>query len=72
MSIQEILLSNSQKKKLLKIPQIDTVLFEDDNGELVINAEAYLVFKKSMRPAPIEQIIGDEVLDFDSEYFVFI
>lgn len=71
MNIQEIAISNNQKKKLQKKVQDDAVLFQDDNGDLVVNVAAYLTFKKGIKPAPIEAIIGDDILDFNAEYFVF-
>ena len=71
MSIQEISLSNSQKKKLLRIESLDGMLFQDDNGELVVNIVAYQSFKNMSGEAPIESVIGDNLLDFEAEYFVF-
>ena len=71
MSIQEIALSHNQKKKLLKSIKDDSVIFEDDNGDVVVSVEAYLNLKKNSDSAPIELIIGGEILDFDSQYFLF-
>ncbi len=72
MNIQEIVLSHNQKKKLLKSIDEKTVIFQDDNGDIVVNVEAYLSLKQNSDSAPIEKLIGEEVLDFDSEYFLFI
>jgi len=71
MSIQEIPLSNKQKKKLLKAIELEEVLFEDDNGDLVVNVEAYLSIKNTFKIDPIESIVGDQILNFKAEYFVF-
>ncbi len=82
MSIQEISLANNQKKRLLKAVKDRAVLFADENGELVVNVANYEALKKelivarSIKPnlelTPIEAIVGEGVLDFSSEYFVFI
>ena len=71
MTIQEITLSNNQKKKLQKAVNGSTVLFQDDNGDLVVNVEAYLEFLEGIKQAPIEDIVGNNVLNYDAEYFVF-
>ena len=76
MSIQEITLSNNQKKKLQKGITQESVLFQDDNGDLVVNVEAYQEFKRTVkkneRNLLIEAVVGDEVeLDFSVEYFIF-
>lgn len=71
MSIQEIAVSHNQKKKLLKSINDDNVIFKDDNGDLVINVAAYLHLKQDTDSTPIETIIGEDMLNFDSEYFLF-
>ncbi len=45
MSIQETDLSNNQKKKLKKVIQDNKVLQLDDNGNIVVNVQAYKHFK---------------------------
>jgi len=71
MSIQEIPLSNSQKKKLLKLTELDEVLFQDENGELVVNVSAYQALKDNIEPVSIESVIGKNKLDYSVSYFVF-
>ena len=81
MSIQEISLANNQKKRLAKAVKDQAVLFADDNGDLVVNVANYkalkkeLIVAKAIKPGieltPIEAIVGEDVLDFSSEYFVF-
>ena len=74
MSIQEIGITNNQRKQLLRAINNEKVLFTDDNGDLVVNVAAYLVFKETLKKRdadPIEVTIGAENLDFDSEFFVF-
>lgn len=71
MSIQEIALSKNQKKKLLKSISDEDIAFKDDNGDIVVKVEAYINLKQDSDSAPIEDIIGDVTLDFDSQYFLF-
>ncbi len=71
MSIQEISLSQNQKKKLLKSINDEGIAFKDDNGDIVVNVEAYINLKQDSDSAPVEDIIGDVILDFDSQYFLF-
>lgn len=71
MSIQEIPLSHNQKKKVLKAINNDNVVFRDENGDVVVSVEAYLLLKESNDRAPIETIVGEDVLDYDSQYIIF-
>jgi hypothetical protein len=76
MSIQDISITNNQKKLLLKAIKDTQILVQEDNGDLIVNVAAYLALKnniayKKTGAEPIEDIIGEDVLDFDMEYFVF-
>jgi len=81
MSIQEVAIANNQKKRLLAVIKDEAVLFQDENGDLVVNVANYKEFKKELVVlktmkkgvvlTPIESIVGEGVLDFDAEYFVF-
>lgn len=71
MSIQEIAISNSQKKKLLKLTELDEVLFQDESGELVVSVSAYQALKEKVEPISIESVIGENRLDYSASYFVF-
>lgn len=76
MSIQDITTTNNQKKRLLRAINGEHILVQSEDGELLVNVAAYKSFKKGLpaeksNPAPIEAIIGDGILDFDAEYFVF-
>jgi len=71
MSIQEIAISHNQKKKLLKSIEDEHVIFQDDNGDVVVSVENYRQFKLDSNSSPIEKVLGDDALDFDSQYFVF-
>jgi hypothetical protein len=71
MIIQDIALSHNQKKKLQKSINDENIIFKDDNGDLVVNVEAYSQLKQDTDTAPIEAILGDDVLDLTSQYLVF-
>jgi hypothetical protein len=71
MRIQEIMISNN-KKKLLKSITDNDVIYKEDNGDIVVNVEAYQNLKQDSNSAPIETMLDDDTLDFDNEYFVFI
>lgn len=71
MSIQEIAVSNSQQKKIQKAIKDDSVLIIDDNGDLAVQAITYEVFKQKTRSTPLEDILGEDVLNPDAEYYVF-
>ena len=71
MSIQEIAISNSQMKKLLKLTELEEVLFQDENGDLVVNVNAYQALKDDIEPISIETVIGENKLDYSVSSFVF-
>ena len=71
MRIQEIMISNNNKKLLKSITDND-VIYKEDNGDIVVNVEAYQNLKQDSNSAPIETMLDDDTLDFDNEYFVFI
>ena len=70
MSIQELSVSHNQKKKLLKAIQDDNVLFQEENGDIVVNVAAYKNLKEESEKTPIEEIVGDKILDLSSQYIV--
>ena len=73
MSVQEISISNNQKKALLRaFKKKKDVIFEEENGDLVVSVDAYEDFLDEINKEPIEEILGEGVLDYDAEYFVFI
>ncbi|MBV1911432.1 MAG: hypothetical protein KUG78_19220 [Kangiellaceae bacterium] len=71
MSIQDISISNSQKKRLLKLAELEEVLFQDENGDLVVNVSAYQILKVDIEPISIESVVGENRLDYSVSYFVF-
>ena len=71
MSIQDLSISNNQKKKLLRAITDENIMFQDDTGELVLNVAAYKTFKEENKQTPIEAILGEDVLDPRAEFVVF-
>jgi len=76
MRIQDISITNNQKKSLLKAVKDTQILVQEENGDVIVNVKAYLALKnnianKNTGAEPIEDIIGSEELDFEAEYFVF-
>jgi hypothetical protein len=76
MRIQDISITNNQKKLIIKAIKDPQILAQEEDGELIINVKAYLAFKnnvayKNTGAEPIEEIIGSVELDFEAEYFVF-
>jgi len=76
MSIQDISITNNQKKSLVKAIKDPQILVQEENGDLIVNVKAYLALKnniahKNTGAEPIEEIVGDDTLDFEAEYFVF-
>jgi len=71
MSIQEISVSNNQRKKLSNFCQDESIVQIDDNGDVIVNVAAYKALKKSSKSSPIEDIIDAQSLDFSSEFFLF-
>lgn len=70
-TIQEIAVSHNQKKKLLKSIDDESVAFRDDNGDVVVSVDAYMSLKTNTDAAPIETLLGDDILDFTNQYFIF-
>ena len=74
MSIQEISITNNQKKHLIKRIKDEAVLFQDDNQDLVVNVAAYINYRANLKPGdePIEALVGSEELNYKAEFFVFV
>lgn len=70
MKIQEIAITGNQKKKIQKAVKGEAVIFEDENGDLIINVNGYLDLKEEKDKEPLEEILGEDVLDYDVEFFV--
>jgi len=70
MKIQEIAITGNQKKKIQKAIKGEAVIFEDENGDLIINVDGYLDLKDEKGKEPLEEILAEEVLDYDVDFFV--
>ena len=71
MSIQDIAVSHNVQKKLLQAVKDETVLFRDEDGAVVVNVAGYVALKVDTGTEPLEDVLGDVVLDLSAEYFVF-
>ena len=70
MKVQEIAITGNQKKKIQKAVKGEAVIFEDENGDLIINVDGYLDLKDEKDKAPLEEILGEETLDYEVDFFV--
>jgi len=70
MKIQEIAITGNQKKKIQKAIKGEAVIFEDENGDLIINVDGYLDLKDEKGKEPLEEILAEEALDYDVDFFV--
>lgn len=71
MTIQDIAVSQTVKKKLLKSIPDEGVLFQEETGELIVLVSAYEMLKAYKNTDIIEEIIGEGILNADAEYYVF-
>ena len=71
MSIQDIAVSNGQKKSLLKAIADDSIAVHEDEGDMVINVQAYLAKYPKLAESPVFQIVENEKFDTEAEYWVF-
>lgn len=68
--LKEIDASHHQKKKLIKAIQDESVMFVDDNGDLVINPKTYPGFVKYTGHDPLKAIMGIDDIADDVDYLV--
>lgn len=71
MTIQDIEVSNNIRKKIITAVRDKASIVVEENGDVVISVEAYNIFAKNIKRSPLLEILGDDVLDFSAEYFVF-
>ena len=71
MSIQDIAVSHNLRKKLLRAVKDEAVLFQDEDGAVVVNVAGYEILKADTGTEPLEDVLGDVVLDESAEFFVF-
>lgn len=76
MSIQEISVSNNQKKALQKALQKalkkSNALIEEENGDLVLDQDAYYDWCDETGKYPLEDILPEADFDDEAQYIVFI
>jgi len=71
MTIQDIEVSNNIRKKIVTALRDDSVLITEENGDVIVSVEAYNAFATRIKRSPLIEILGDDLLDFSAEYFVF-
>ncbi len=71
MNIQEIAITSNVRKKIQKAVKNTSIIFEDENGDIVINVEAYVANTEHTERYPLEDIVGEDALDYDAEFWVF-
>jgi hypothetical protein len=73
MSVQEISVTNNQKKAIKSaFKKRKSVYMEEDNGDLIIEFAAYEDYMDEHDKTPIEDIIGEGILTYDAEFLVFV
>lgn len=71
MSVQEISLSNNQKKALQKALKKSKALIEEENGDLVLDQNTYFEWCEATGKYPLEDVLPDENFEDDAEFIVF-
>lgn len=71
MSIQDITVSNNIRKKIINAVRDDSAIIIEENGDVIISVAAYQEFAERIKRSPLEEILGEDTLDFSAEYFVF-
>lgn len=71
MSIQDITVSNNIRKKIINAIRDDSAIIIEENGDVIISVAAYQEFAERIKRSPLEEILGEDALDFSAEYFVF-
>ena len=71
MSIQDITVSNGQKKSLLKTINDVEIAVQEEDGGIIVNVEAYMAKYPKLLESPIYQIIENETFDKNAEDWVF-
>ena len=71
MSIKDIPISNNKKKQLLNCISDQTIFFQDENGDIVVDTQAYKALKEQLQAAPIEELLQLDDLETLADYVVF-
>lgn len=72
MSVQEISVTNNQKKAVLRAFKKVKGFIEEDNGDLVIDIAHYQDYQAESGKAPLEEILVDEIIQDDTQYLILI
>ncbi len=71
MNIQEIAITSNVRKKIQKAVKNTSIIFEDENGDIVVNVEAYVGNTEQTQRYPLEEILGEDAFNYDAEFWVF-
>lgn len=71
MTIQDITVSNNIRKKIITVIRDKSVIIIEENGDVIVSVAAYNEFAERINRSPLEEVLGNDVLDFSAEYFVF-
>ena len=71
MSIKDISISNNKKKQLLGCVKDQSIFFQDENGDIVVDTQAYKALKEQLQESPIEELLELEDLETLADYVVF-
>jgi hypothetical protein len=70
--MQEIAVTNNQKKKILRAIRDQDVVFQDENGDVIVSVAAYIAYKEATEEQPLEDLLDDQELADNTEFLVFI
>ena len=71
MNVKDISISNNRKKQIIAAIKDESVLIQEENGDLVIDTQAYRQLKEAKGTAPVEDILDMEELETVADYVVF-
>jgi hypothetical protein len=71
MNIKEISITSNLRKKIQKAVKNTSIIFEDENGDIVVNVTAYTENTAHTGRFPLEDILGEDALDYDVEFWIF-
>jgi len=63
MNIKEIAITSNLRKKIQKAVKNTSIIFEDENGDIVVNVTAYTENTAHTGRFPLEDILGEDALD---------
>lgn len=71
MNIKDISISNNKKKQLLACVKDQSIFFQDENGDIVVDTKAYKDLKDRTQQSPIEELLELGDLETLADYVVF-